>query len=1420
MTHGTLFGMGRIGLSAVMNQIVGPMGSISARWVVRAGFLKATLRAFIGLLAAAGVPVISVAIGLNDTGVDQCGELSAMSATLCTTYSSDSSAYPRQDGILGRDALARAGNLPKIGAGSKGFDFTKIANNGSELPASASQGSGTTDWACTRDNVTGLVWEVKTTSGLHNSVDTFSWYKAGVGTPNGGTCQTSGNCDTEKFVVNVNNVGFCGFSDWRMPSVKELEGLADIGLAITNSSVAIDSDYFPNGAGTDIAWTATNDPTNTPTQFAYAVKFASGAIAKYQLATNNKIRLVRGSPVSRQFVLSGNVVLDASYGLMWKRDYEMLIPGSPSPSVNVDTFTWSDALKRAVTDTTGGYNDWRLPNMKELRSLVDETRFDPAMDPIFNALLPASVFWSSSPARSYANYTNLSWVVQFDNGVNLSTMGRSAKNYVRLVRNLAVGEQTISTVGFLPTTLAVNGTTVASATGGASGNPVTFSSNTPSVCTVGGTNGSTITALHAGTCTVAANQAGNMLYAPAPTVTQNITVNKASQTIGVVTFLPTSLAINGTTTASATASSGLAVSFSSNTTGICTTSGTNGRTITGVTSGTCTLTASLAESADYLAAPPVTGSITVKIGQTISSVSFSPLTVKAGETTTASATGGASGNPVTFSTSSPTTICTVNSSSGVVTAVGVGNCVVIANQAGNDSYAAALPVSGSISVAKGTQSIGAIGFAPQSLTVGTATTASAVATSGLAVSFGASPQSTCTVLGAVVTGKQFGTCTVVAYQKGNDNFEAADPVAINLPVGQGAQTIGSISFVPSYLAVDGTSTASAVATSNLPVTFTSTTTGTCTVGGTNGSIITGVASGTCTIRASQAGDLNYLAAPSTTANVVVKTGQSITNFIFTPSTLTVATTTQASASGGTTLNPVTFSTSSASNICTVTVAGVVTGTGLGNCVVTANLAGDETHTPAQATQTIAVGQGSQTIGPITLLGSLSVGSTSTAHATATSGLAVIFTASPPETCEATGTNGSTIKGLAAGPCTISANQFGNANFAAALQVQFTPSVLLNQTITSPLTFTPTGLVVGGSTTVSATGGGSGNPVVFDSATPSSCTVSGANGSVVTGQSIGPCLITANQAGNGTYAEANPVVDDLVIVQGTQTIGSISIDPSTLRVGGFTTASATATSGYPVTFSSTTPTVCTVSGTHGQTVTGVSIGTCTIKADQDGMQDGLQNYDAASTVTRSFLAVSTIEFSPAELTFDPQSVGSTSAAKVVTLTNHSTAVLNISSLASTISVFAVPVNTNTCGSTLAAGANCTFGVTFTPSAVETRVGAIRVASNAATTPDNLTPVTGRGIAPPAPTCTLTPTPSRVAPGRSSTLTATCSGSPTSYAWTGGTCAGTTASTCTVSPASTTVYGVIATNAQGSSNAVTATVTVGVVDLTPILMLLLD
>lgn len=223
----------------------------------------------------------ALAAGLNDTGISRCGGPSSNDLD-CPVAD-----YPNQDAEQGRDAQAAAGTLVKTGAGAAGFDYTKLDADGNALPASASA------WNCVRDNVTGLVWEIKTDDGgLHDKDNTYSWYQpddskngGDAGAQNGGGCSGSA-CDTYNYVNAVNAQGWCGAGDWRMPSRMELVGLVHYGRY-----PSIDSDYFPDEAGSNV-WSGS--PYAGDSYYAWLVYF-DASFADYGGKDDGRhVRLVRG----------------------------------------------------------------------------------------------------------------------------------------------------------------------------------------------------------------------------------------------------------------------------------------------------------------------------------------------------------------------------------------------------------------------------------------------------------------------------------------------------------------------------------------------------------------------------------------------------------------------------------------------------------------------------------------------------------------------------------------------------------------------------------------------------------------------------------------------------------------------------------------------------------------------------------------------------------------------------------------------------------------------------------------------------------------------------------------------------------------------------------------------------------------------
>ena len=145
------------------------------------------------------------------------------------------------------------------------------------------------------------------------------------------------------------------------------------------------------------------------------------------IAQTCKISITASTPDSR-FVVNGQEVIDTVTGLVWQKC--SLGQSDSTCSGTAQTYTWAAALQTAETQSQQTGQNWRLPDLKELRSIVEEKCNDPAINSsIFPNTIPLE-YWSASP---YPNYIYGAWNVDFGSGGSIETIKEFIK-YVRLVR--------------------------------------------------------------------------------------------------------------------------------------------------------------------------------------------------------------------------------------------------------------------------------------------------------------------------------------------------------------------------------------------------------------------------------------------------------------------------------------------------------------------------------------------------------------------------------------------------------------------------------------------------------------------------------------------------------------------------------------------------------------------------------------------------------------------------------------------------------------------------------------------------------------------------------------------------------------------------------------------------------------------------
>ena len=311
-----------------------------------------------------------------------------------------------------------------------------------------------------------------------------------------------------------------------------------------------------------------------------------------------------------------------------------------------------------------------------------------------------------------------------------------------------------------------------------------YLSSTLAVCTINSSTGAVVF-VSPGTCTVTASIAADSTYSSATSSSVSFTITLATQ---VLTWAPgTSLTIAQSPHTPSTLASG---SGSPAITYAVTSAGTTGCTVNASTAvitytgaGSCTITATAAATSIYASATKSVVFSIEQIEQAVSITSTAPVAAKvAGSTYALTATGGASGNPVTFA-SLTILICTVSGSTASF--IGVGTCTISADQAGNTNYSASPQVTQSFTVGKGDPQLSI--FADISKSFGASAfslTAPTVANSlAGAFSYTSGTNATATISSSTVTIVAAGTSTITATFTPTDttNYNTAT-IALTLTV--------------------------------------------------------------------------------------------------------------------------------------------------------------------------------------------------------------------------------------------------------------------------------------------------------------------------------------------------------------------------------------------------------------------------------------------------------------------------------------------------------------------------------------------------------------------------------------------------------------------------------------------------------------
>jgi hypothetical protein len=778
-------------------------------------------------------------------------------------------------------------------------------------------------------------------------------------------------------------------------------------------------------------------------------------------------------------------------------------------------------------------------------------------------------------------------------------------------------------------------TTTVSTTGGSGTGAVSYVvlAGSGSVCSLSGT---TVTAITAGACTIVATKAADANYGSI-SASVTITINKASQSTLSATATSNSFTYSTTTqTTSVSASGGSgtgATTFSVDvgSTSVCSISSS---TVTILTAGICSVTATKAADTNYLAQ-------TAQVVITIAQASQATLTASAArtslnyngstpETTTVSATGGTGTGSITYALAAGSNaVCSLSGTT--VTALTAGSCVITATKAADTNYLAQT-ASVTITVNKIAQAALTISAGSTSLTYSaspatttTYTVSGGSGTGAVTVNVNPSSSTVCSIEAGTVTILSAGSCVLDATKATDTNF-LVSTASVTITVAKAAQTAlvataSSTSLVYSAttptisLGTSGGSGTGLVSFSVAPASSTI-----CSV---SGGTLTVLSAGSCLVNASKASDGDFNAESTSVTVSISKADQSPLVASFQTSSIDYAPshpTTGFSTSGGSGSGLTTYTIAPGSiGVCSIS-GNTVTALSAGSCQISATKAGDTNYLSASSSATLTINRIPQALFTVTAANSAftySAGSPATTTLSSSGGngsgsVAYTVTQASAGICSV---SGNTVTALAAGQCEISATKAGDVNYldsSASTVISIAKSQQSSLSVATEVTAIDFDDVNPLNISVVAIGGSGLGSVDFAIA-PSSATVCSVSGSVVTVLTAGTCQIDAIKNGDSNFLPAT-ASGSFVISKIHQTRVTVSANNTNLVYS----ASPAATSEISVAGGSgTEPIVLSVDSSatgicslDNGTVTALSSGNCIINATKAG---GVNYLDEATSV---------------------------------------------------------------------------------------------------------------------------------------------------------------------------------------------------------------